>query len=528
MAPNDPVPHPSPARRSSLDDTLLQRPAARTEVDPTLLGVVFPRDDHGGRSTTNAAKRILAEAIEPASPDLALAIVTEPDWRHRYPHHIQRLVELSVAQPRAAVEIAGRGLNRIYRDFSFCRDGEALALDVAMRSTPPEHLQTVTIAGQGDAPPRLEVPYRGEVLSGDALRRQAQQWVERGVAEPSFAAALEEVIAHPEWLDLSDWTIAVLGAGAEIGPVPTLAGWRANLALVDMPNPEMWRKIIDSARRGNGRTRIPVREGSSADDPRLPELAGADLLTAAPQIRNWLSALSEPLVIGCFAYLDGEAHVRLSVAMDAIVADLLALRRSVVPAYLLTPTDCYAVPLYDAMRARIGWSARGAKRLWQTPLAWMSGGRLFRPNLLRTIDGPDGFRAAVADALVVEQGPNYALAKRIQQWRALVARAAGTRVSVNVAPATRTHSVMKNRALAAAYNGARYFGVEVFDPATANALVAALLVHDLRTKSGSAAPEAALAHPLQLFVDGALHSGLWTVPYEPRSALPVAAALGFF
>ena len=57
---------------------------------------------------------------------------------------------------------------------------------------------------------------------------------------------------------------------------------------------------------------------------------------------------------------------------------------------------------------------------------------------------------------------------------------------MNVAPPTRTRSVVKNRALAAAYAGAHRFGVEVFEPATSNVLMAALLVHDLHTGGGPA------------------------------------------
>ena len=80
-----------------------------------------------------------------------------------------------------------------------------------------------------------------------------------------------------------------------------------------------------------------------------------------------------------------------------------------------------------------------------------------------------------------QQGPNYALAKRLQRWRATRARDDGVTVSLNVAPPTRTRSVVKNRALAAAYAGAHRFGIEVFEPATSNTLMAALLVHDLRS-----------------------------------------------
>ena len=125
-----------------------------------------------------------------------------------------------------------------------------------------------------------------------------------------------------------------------------------------------------------------------------------------------------------------------------------------------------------------------------------------------------------------QQGPNYALAKRIQRWRALQARADGRLVSLNVAPATRTRSVLRNRALAAAYAGAHRFGVEVFDPSTSNTLMAALLVHDLRNPAAAANPATPLRHPLELFWQGANHGGLWRNAFEPRSVLGLAVALG--
>lgn len=519
---------PPPPRSTSLDDTLIQRPgvSVRATADGAQ-GVAFPVAGTGKRSTLIAGKRLFAEAVQVAAPQLSEAIVDEPDWRHRYPAHIRAQVELTIGQPAAVVPIARRGLDTVYRSFEFCRAGESMPLDLALRAPCEDRLFTVTVAGKGNEMPRLQVPYRGELLAGSTLLAQLDHWVERGIAEPSFASAIEAVIANPDWLDLSDWNIVALGAGAEFNPFATLASWRATLIAVDVPNPDLWRRLIDIARRGNGRVRIPVREGSSADDPRLPDLAGASLLTATPQIRHWLVSMPEPMVIGCFAYLDGEAHVRLSVAMDAIVADLVALRRNIVPAYLLTPTDCYAIPLRTAEQSITRWYTRGAHRLWQEPLRWVSRDRLFTQNVAQILDGPEGFRAGVVDALVIEQGPNYALAKRLQQWRALTARADGLRVSANVAPATRTQSVIRNRALRAAYDGARRFDVEVFEPETANALMAALLVHDLRTSGGAAAPDAALAHPLQFFMEGALHGGLWTLPFAPRSALPVAALLGY-
>ncbi len=103
-----------------------------------------------------------------------------------------------------------------------------------------------------------------------------------------------------------------------------------------------------------------------------------------------------------------------------------------------------------------------------------------------------------------------------------MARAEGTTVSLHVAPPTRTRSVVRNRALAAAYGGAHRFGVEVFEPATANVLMAALLVHDLHTGGGPRHEQ-----PWQDEAWAAVHGGLWTTPYAPRSALGLAALLGY-
>ena len=60
------------------------------------------------------------------------------------------------------------------------------------------------------------------------------------------------------------------------------------------------------------------------------------------------------------------------------------------------------------------------------------------------------------------------------------------------------------------------------------AIMAALLVHDLRNPESSANPDVPIAHPMQLFVDGACHGGLWRSPYSARSVLGFAAVAGMF
>ena len=73
-----------------------------------------------------------------------------------------------------------------------------------------------------------------------------------GTVEPSFAAAVAEVARHPEWLRLAGRTVAVLGAGAEMGPVSTLLGWGARVLAVDLPRPAIWERLLTAARDGAG------------------------------------------------------------------------------------------------------------------------------------------------------------------------------------------------------------------------------------------------------------------------------------
>jgi hypothetical protein len=233
-----------------------------------------------------------------------------------------------------------------------------------------------------------------------------------------------------------------------------------------------------------------------------------------PEVRAWLRGLlgDAESVLGTHAYAHGGMHVRITGAADALAADLVRERPATALAWLATPTDAFVVPPDVVAAARAAYAARGLRRLAQAPLQRASRRRLFRPAYARGVP--------VADVLVAQQGPNYALAKRAQRWRGVLERAQGRTVSFGVAPPTWTRSVTSNRVLAAAYAGARRFGVEVFAPETSRALMAALLVHDLHV---APAPG---AHPEALFSDAAAHGGLWRAAYEPRSVLGIAALAG--
>ncbi len=221
--------------------------------------------------------------------------------------------------------------------------------------------------------------------------------------------------------------------------------------------------------------------------------------------------------MGNYVYADGATNVRVATAVDVLSTRLLRDRPDTALAFLATPTDVFAVPA-DAVRAATEAyeeRSRTAKVLGR-PLRTLSGGRLLRRAYVAGAD------PGINDSLIPQQGPNYALAKRLQRWRATLARHEGAMVSMNVAPPTRTRSVVKNRALAAAYAGAHRFGVEVFEPATSNVLMAALLVHDLHTGGGPSHEQA-----WQDEAYAAVHGGLWRTAYAPRSILGMAALFGW-
>lgn len=458
-------------------------------------------------------RAVAADALRSTDPVGARAAEQATTWRTDYLVHYRRLLEAGLSSHDAAIDVAKGGLDSLHELMRVLdHQGEEHSLD----KWPDEgdDLEGVEVMGTGEPIDELVLPYHGERLRGTGIRRRLESWATAGIIEPSVAVAVGQVLDNPDWLRLEGHTVAVLGAGAEMGPLPSLMRWGARVAAVDLGRPEIWKRVLPLAKEGAGSLIAPVRRGSEGA---LDETAGVDLLSGVPTVERWLHAQPGRLVLGNYVYADGAANTRVSVAVDELTTRLQRSRDDVALAFLATPTDVFAVPaeaVDHSTRAYDGRSGR-AKTLGR-PLRALSGGRLLRRNYVAGSD------PGINDSMVPQQGPNYALAKRLQRWRAAVARHDGALVSMNVAPPTRTKSVVKNRALAAAYAGAHRFGVEVFEPATSNVLMAALLVHDLHSGGGPRHE-----HPWQDEAYAAAHGGLWRAPYAPRSALGLAALLGY-
>lgn len=498
-----------------------------TEFDPQR-GIDFPVLD-GRQSSMATGRAVFVEAARTTDPALAAGIEATQDWHKDYMAPVRDFVVSGLQAQDGSVAMSRNGLASLHRMFTFTRDGASRTIAQAFATLTQPRFATAEVVGTGRPTTQLAIPYHGRRLTGVDLRHQLDLWVATGVVEPSFAVALDLVATHPEWLDLTGWSFAVLGAGAQMGPTAALLDWGATVWAVDLPRPDLWRRVIADAQARAGRLCVPVPAGTpdrtSLTGSALAAVAGADLLAEGPEIRTWLASIRGPFTLGNYVYADGGVHVRASLAIDAISMDLITSGRDLTLAWLATPTDVFAVPMEAVEESRRRWRTAGGRRLLRAPLR-LAG--KFQPNYPDTVWTKGGVEYGICDCMISQQGANYVLAKRLQRWRALVARADGVRVSLNVAPSTRTHSVVKNRALAAAYTGAGRFGLEIFEPETSSAIMAALLVHDLRNPRSSANPEVPLVHPMQLFADGACHGGLWRSEYAARSVLGIAAVMGMF
>eukprot|EP00471_Norrisiella_sphaerica_P001073 CAMPEP_0184482286 /NCGR_PEP_ID=MMETSP0113_2-20130426/3846_1 /TAXON_ID=91329 /ORGANISM="Norrisiella sphaerica, Strain BC52" /LENGTH=509 /DNA_ID=CAMNT_0026861927 /DNA_START=210 /DNA_END=1739 /DNA_ORIENTATION=+ len=470
-------------------------------------------------------------------------ISEEKKWRQNYAHHFVAHVQ-SAAEwgGEDALAMAKGGLDKLYKEFVFVRDNKTVSLSQAMERVtrdPRRSLETREIKGRlsfGEKDVKLAVPVgNGEILSGERLEEKVKDWANRDVIEPSAVPAtkfaMNFIQSKDGWQkERKNHAFVVLGAGAAIGPTKQLLALGATVIAVDLHNrPKVWSKLLKVSRESPGTLIVPLRkhtEGATMGDEKAR--FGCNLLSEGPEIADWLVNVcpNMDITIGSYAYLDGKNFVRIVLAMDAISQYVIKHRKGKVNiAYLASPSDIYLRPKITREKALQRYTQRP---LWFKGAHTISGGRLCQPNICgNLIQGQD---FDVVDASVSQQGPNYLLAKRIQQWRAILARNHGTAVSINIAPASATMSVMKNSVLRAAYKGVSAFPpMEVFPPGTTNSIMAAALIRDTFDKKSPADPrnKIKLRHPLLLLADNAWHGGLWSTSVRNKSAAELAAVIGF-
>ena len=495
-------------------------------------GISFPPGAKGDRSTTAAGKEAFAAAVAAVDAAAGEKVRKEKNWRWGYIKHVVEQVQLCAKSTADCVKIADAGLKHLHDNFELIRDDTTIKLSEA----PSKIKGTFDVAvmkGEKALPKEFKctVPYeKGYSLmdpcvtdvEGKALLETLDAWTKSGVIEASTRDAIAAVVENQqEWCNLSDLHVALLGATSAMGPITTLLRLGATIYAVDIDRPVVWKRLFAMAKDSPGTLVYPLKSkpaGTSDDD--LAAVAGCNLMEQPVEITNWLvdaadaQAGGKPLMIGMYGYLDAALHVKLSLGADLVMQGVSERYKGDVGlAYLCTPTDAFAIPkdAVDDSLQRYKQRGCGAK------FAQLFG--QLKPNHKPTaVADAGGSDFAVIDGIVGAQGPNYILSKRLQAWRAMTARAAGQRVSINVAPSTATASVVSNKSFAAAFEGMGSFEpMEILREETSRAVMGALLIYDMRSPTSHANPATKLpggGNPIHLMQHAAFHGGIWRGAYK--------------
>ena len=466
-------------------------------------GVVFPAAGDGRRSTAALGRAVVADALRPVDPAGALAAEQETNWRSGYLVHFRRLVEAGLASGRGALAIAaGRPGVAARPDAGGHRGRRRAGARRAGHRARDRPLATVEVPGTGAAGDGAvaAVPRRA------AARRRAAPPAGRLGRPPGWWSRPWPRRSAPCWPTPSGCgcrrrTVAVLGAGAEMGPLPSLLRWGARVAAVDLPRPAIWERVLETARRSAGTLLLPVRGGGDART--AGRRAGADLLAEAAGGGGLAGrAATGRLVLGNYVYADGATNVRVcGRGRRAHRPAAGSARDDVALAFLATPTDVFAVPaergravdrgVRRALDRRPSCSAGRCARCRRRPAAAARLPARRRPGHQRQPGAAAGaeLRAGQAAAAVAGGGgpatpappcrstsprrPGPARWSRTGRWR--------RRTPGRTASASRCSSRPPR-----------------------NVLMAALLVHDLHTGGGPAHEQ-----PWQDEAYAAVHGGLW-------------------
>lgn len=484
-----------------------------------MAGILLPKNAKGERSTTSFGKAVFCEMAKSlGDTDLADSIASETDWRHKYDNLLTRLVERQVVSatenPAAALESLRVGLAKA-RSMDFEKDGTSVALSEAVLSASPT-FDSAVVSGSGVPRTYVSVPYKGEILSGETLDAQLDRWAEYGTMEPDCAAAIQ---GHAARLgDAMGRTFVVLGAGSELGPLRHLLQAGARVIGVATRKPKQWAELISFARTTAGTLVVPVPKGTvGADDQKIANLAGVDLISEVPIVVEWIMrCLSEdpeslgPITVGTYLYADGELNLRISAAADFVIEAASKLGKQRVSfAWMGSPSTSVLIP-QSAVEAQ-KTNEMEATSWWQRLLGYESSAR----QPLSTGD-------TVYHGFLVLQGPSYALAQLMRQWRAMLLNSEGFVVSTPMTPVCRTDSVIgKSSSLARFLNGVAYFAPnEAFEGSTAQALMVPLMLSDITS------PVPDLPTPFHLMSRKAFHSGCWRCPYTQSGISTSSFILG--
>jgi hypothetical protein len=539
-------------------------------------------------ATATALSSYVKEALIVAKE---LEALPSKEWRHGYIPFVNRMVELQArATPEEALKMCQSALQKLHNTMLFRSQPLATVMSKNVNgeenSSTKAKISSRVIQGEKAAATELkaELPIpdeanirdgasKNKLLSGEELNKQLDEWVEYGCMEKSAAKNAAHTAANLTPAILDDKVFVLLGATSELGPALPLAEWGATMVAISRPGSKL-EALAEHVKSNTHATMIvPVLDTCSEGDDTTNEqkAGGVDVLQCVPEIAEWIVSLypQKHLVLVPLIYLDGEANVRAVTAMDAILQHVLEERPSNETglAFWVSPGTPHVISeeaALDAQQRYDGSGGRGSVPLWHSPFRLLPSFG-FQRNAVScqtyststsaphgsdesSVANKDKKKLYIYNGLADLQGPNYALSKCIQQWRAMVsapqfADASSSdsnnntnnkawAVSANVSPPARTQSMVAGHpAVAAWLNGVEAFPpMTVFEPETARVLMTLLLLSDLTETEhdDSQTQTQTMLHPMELTVKNSVHGGCWRMPYDLNSVGTLSYVFGKF
>eukprot|EP00397_Hematodinium_sp_SG-2012_P025926 GEMP01027125.1.p1 GENE.GEMP01027125.1~~GEMP01027125.1.p1 ORF type:complete len:475 (-),score=108.07 GEMP01027125.1:916-2319(-) len=436
-------------------------------------------------SSTKMMKDVVAAALRAGGDDgakFANQVEAETDWRFQYPKHFRRMTNLM--NEKSCTQIAEAGLAAAYQAFTI--NGKPLAEMVNSDGDDDiQDFKTLTIKGEGQVT-AVEVQYKNGTYAGDELLKLVTTFSDGEKLEKSCLTAITQVLPKLD-RKLDDKWFVLLGAGSEIGPCEFLLQRGANVVALRTRKVDAWKALVKKVKSWPGTLYIPTEDGSV-------ETAGCDLIGETHRALRWVRGVvpaNADLTVGYYIYLDGVKHVTATMACDLIMTRFQKKQNARL-AYICSPT--VSVPLSKEMK-----DAMQTNRDLAPWYVRFSGCPALDVDLL-----DEDAQIYLMHGYMTKQGPNYALAKTLQNFRALLS----PKVSWQLAPASRTLSVTHNSTMEKLLGGFAYIPpMEVFDPDSVATICGLLLMSDVFFPKQ-------YSHPMERFMSSSFHGGFLRVGFS--------------
>jgi hypothetical protein len=306
-----------------------------------------------------------------------------------------------------------------------------------------------------------------DTLYGLEACAQVDAWHKYGVMETSASVLAKTTLTNSNLSSpMSNKRFVLLGCTSELGPAKSLLLIPGATILGIARGGKKLDALLDYA-----------RYNAPDDTTFLYNPKGADLMSEGPQIAQWILDQTSPeneLVIVPLAQLEEEADVRVAVAMDLIIQRIFRQREKSTLCQYMSPASVMVLPPMAATNAQKRLEERPTWEKWTNTLTM---GKWLQPSLPTSNND-----FTILNGLVTAQGPQYALARALQQWRCMITYYRDAHiVAAPFAPPTRTKSMIANSAIESALEGMHHFEpMLAFDVEPASTLMASILVSQIQ------------------------------------------------